>query len=262
MLVISANFNAYWSWNRHYNVSDRLTFPDVYNFTVADSVQQALKKAKGSICLDSTNYHILNRNLREATYKKFQDEFFDRQLFQIPIIGIKCSTNDILIVGTFGILILLIWYYYAARREGHVIAGIDKLLDDLTDKKHKLRKVSIINTCLLNSIFTTGTKADLTPWIHRITINFFILLPLLSTIFSLFCAGRSLCINNSGSLSIPENFFSSQQLEIIIHFCISGILLSGIIYYTWRIVTILNNTDAFFKKMQATKVSIEDEKPN
>jgi len=68
VIIICADFNAYFSWQRHYTLAQRFNFSNVYDFTAKDQVIDSLKKltyySSHTKSPDSL-VQVLNRNLTE-----------------------------------------------------------------------------------------------------------------------------------------------------------------------------------------------------
>lgn len=83
-------------------------------------------------------------------------EWVKSQSINIAPLGIHIGISDAAILGSFAILVIMVWFYYCQRRENHLIGT---LLHDEKNSSDEIRKL-VFHSIISNSVFTTISNTD------------------------------------------------------------------------------------------------------
>lgn len=160
-IMITAQLNLYGSWVRHVRVridkQERVT-PEV-------SSEDDPSKPAGPVAHGADPYVIEDE--KPPTKKELQQvrDILDKGLWddlynvQMPLLGIKYSADDLIILGTATMLVLALWFVYAHRRENHCIND----LKDIAEKREESGLPSFIHSAVAHHfVFTTTTENNAT----------------------------------------------------------------------------------------------------
>ncbi len=99
--------------------------------------------------------------------RKTRREIWEKELgiLAIPVFGLKVHYWDANLIGAAAMSILSLWYYFAARRENHVVDEILKILNDKKDLREEDPSISEWFSYVFSSIshqfvFITLTTQD------------------------------------------------------------------------------------------------------
>lgn len=124
MIQIAAIWNMYFSWTRNFALEPKL-------IAKSGTIERVLQER-------------LLQSWVESTY------------LSVPILGIRISVSDASVVGSTAMIILAVWFYYAIRRENHVIGDILADSGPLDNDMFELAFSGVWAT----QVFATVTKRD------------------------------------------------------------------------------------------------------
>jgi len=68
---------------------------------------------------------VLRPNVSESLKDRVEDfRWKDLYVVSVPLVGMKFSAFDLGVVGSTGLAVLSVWFFYCARRENHVVDTI------------------------------------------------------------------------------------------------------------------------------------------
>jgi hypothetical protein len=111
LVIFISLFNETYSWQRHINVNERPL--DSYINTVG---------------LDKNDVSF--KELR----KHYADIYFERQFFNVPLLGIRCTESDLTIFAPIALLIFTTWLFFSLRRENHIVKNISTDFEKIKKK--------------------------------------------------------------------------------------------------------------------------------
>ncbi len=239
LVILIALFNTTWSWQRHINFKER---------PYTSYVKQ--------VGLDSGKNESDNE-LR----KHYADIYFERQYFTIPLLGIRISESDLTIFSPTAFLIFTTWFFFALRRENHLVSNVktdfDKLtkkikgdMDGTTENKDdwKILIHNLYAGCVQNFVLTTPTNNDYKKAGDRFGKNM-IARPILSFLNWLPVLILLLLLYDDISEYCNKNYMKIHGSELIILDSIL-FLMTLLIIYQISLITILNrNTRNILKQM-------------
>jgi hypothetical protein len=118
--LIIAIFNFEFSWLRNLAVSDQPT-------STEETVQEELRKDARKGWVDSGRV-------------------------KISLLGVDLAESDASILGSFGLYVLTLWFFYCMRRENHLIAN---LLIDADEKNDREINLAVYHGIASYTVFTT-----------------------------------------------------------------------------------------------------------
>jgi len=140
LIIFISLFNVTWSWQRHTNVTERPF--KTYITTVG------LDKDPASF-----------QELR----KHYADVYFEKQYFNIPLLGIRCTESDLSIFAPVALLIFTTWFFFSLRRENHIVKGI------LADFEKIKAKISVMAAASADdSVLLGGTQDEWKILLHNL----------------------------------------------------------------------------------------------
>jgi len=141
-------WNMYVAWDRSFAVKKR------FEGASAPSASASPTTATGSAAAASNE-------VAEYLHKKTLDEWMEGTYLTIPLVGFKVSESDISFLGTFGILILCLWYFYCQRRENHLIGTTLQAMSKKTDPSFDVELRSLVVQAIhATQVFATVSEND------------------------------------------------------------------------------------------------------
>jgi hypothetical protein len=101
----------------------------------------------------------IRKNVSQEVKHEVED-FTWRELYvvSVPILGIKFSAYDLGVVGSTGLAVLAVWFFYCARRENHVVDTITREANP-NDPHRDLEKIRYLYYGIAHQhVFLTVTK--------------------------------------------------------------------------------------------------------
>ena len=152
LMIFVSLFNQEFTWQENVNYIHR-PYNVYYKYVGIDSTAQSFQEIR----------------------KHYADMYFDRQFFNIPILGIKCSGSDLTLLAPIALIIFITWLFFCTRRENHILIGLksdfDKIIakiesfgnnetyhDEITSWKILL--YHLYSGCVQNFVLTTATNND------------------------------------------------------------------------------------------------------
>jgi hypothetical protein len=84
----------------------------------------------------------------------------DLSTVSIPLLGLKFSSADVSVVGAIGMAVLAVWYFYATRRENHVISAIAQEAEQAINENNFDKARYLYDGVAHYFVFTTVTDYD------------------------------------------------------------------------------------------------------
>ncbi|NNN06369.1 MAG: hypothetical protein HKL90_10755 [Elusimicrobia bacterium] len=165
ILMLSAQFNAYLPWIR-----------EPVHMTSAEILKAATEKnppvegcGQGlSSGLNASQDCQKNLAATEAEFKDTQDHlrrelWEDLHIVDVPVLGLKFDVWDLQTIGSVAMAVLALWYFFAQRRENHVIGSIvDEAIKALDHKDAKKELPAYLYYGIAHhQVFSTATTKNL-----------------------------------------------------------------------------------------------------
>lgn len=106
--------------------------------------------------------HVRDRvNEKDADVLRTIDKILWDDLYNVsmPLLGIRYSADDIIVLGTAAMSVLALWFVYAHRRENHCIGALRDIAIDAKTKEPTL-SAYIYAAVAHHFVFTTTTQND------------------------------------------------------------------------------------------------------
>lgn len=146
-VMITAQLNLYFTWVQ--NVRDRqAAIVRQAVLSEQESKPEEKEYAAQKIEAESKILHTIDKITWDDLYT-----------VSIPLLGIKYSADDLIILGPASMSILALWFIYAHRRENHCIGVLRDIANDAKTKDRAL--ASYIHAAIAHHfVFTTTTLND------------------------------------------------------------------------------------------------------
>ena len=166
MVLAAGIFNNQFSWDKQLNERDRPDF-GATNLHIYPSPEDTLK-----MNVDRKEKDIIGQM------------YLERHYINVPILGFRFSVNDVSIMGSIALCILVTLFFFSNRREywiNHEIFETFRFIeknmkDDAQNiKNKKVNKLFmleyIFHGCLQNHLFTTSTSDDFLPYRTKVKVE-------------------------------------------------------------------------------------------
>jgi hypothetical protein len=77
-------------------------------------------------------------DVTELAQRLLVEAWVDSQWVSIGLLGIRVGVSDVAVLGSLGLLVSSVWFFFAVRRENH---GIGTLLDDTQSSPEEIREM-------------------------------------------------------------------------------------------------------------------------
>lgn len=148
VVMITSQLNLYGTWVR--NVRDR-----------QNAKVEQVERAEQAAQTEQDKKHAEQNKKEEAAVLSTIDKIMWDDLYTVsmPLLGIKYSADDLIVLGTASMSILALWFVYAHRRENHCIGVLRDIANDAKTKDRAL--ASYIHAAVAHYfVFTTTTLND------------------------------------------------------------------------------------------------------
>jgi hypothetical protein len=96
--------------------------------------------------------HIQPGSIQEELRREARKEWIDSGRMKISLLGVDLAESDASLLGSFGLYVLTIWFFYCMRRENHLIAH---LIIDADQNEKKEVSLSVYHGIASYTVFTT-----------------------------------------------------------------------------------------------------------
>jgi len=96
--------------------------------------------------------NILSGSIQAELRREARKEWVDSGRMKISLLGVDLAESDASLLGSFGLYVLTIWFFYCMRRENHLIAH---LIIDADHHEKKEVSLSVYHGIASYTVFTT-----------------------------------------------------------------------------------------------------------
>jgi hypothetical protein len=135
LAVVVAVWNAYLSWDRH--------------FAISEYWSDTTSMSAGEVRLGDPQ-------ITQEAQKSAISAWVDSTIISVPVLGIRVAVSDLALLGSFGILIVSLWFYFTVRASNH---SIGYLLRESVSESLETRKM-ILDGIAAHMVFNMISRTD------------------------------------------------------------------------------------------------------
>lgn len=163
-IMITAQVNIYWSWAERVRarvlgiIADRTVGKQEIAKQLIDEQNMTRELACVTAALETKNKEEALNTITRLIWN-------DLYSVSMPLLGIKYNADDLILLGTAGMSVLALWFFYANRRENHCIGTLWE-----TWKKEKTNnpdKAAYIYAAVAHYFVFTNTTDNDKPFYRR-----------------------------------------------------------------------------------------------
>lgn len=121
--IIITTYNFHVSWDRHFATTVSYLCSKEERQTGEPAACKGLPAPTDKV--DDPNYALSYEVLlsRQAQLDALQ-EWIRNGVIQVPLLGVRMSISDAAVLGSLGLFIISIWFFFSLRRENHLIGSL------------------------------------------------------------------------------------------------------------------------------------------